>query len=1010
MLGAAVAAPEQAAAQDATLVSNVGQTRAHALGFSSFYMEQGFTTGANGSAGFTLSSVELRLSTINNAGAVSSVAPVVKIYSGSARGTLVATLAGPSDALPAGTTDNYTFSVPAGTTVTLADSTSYWVVADKSNSSEHVSWEATAANGEDATGRSDWAINNNGGWSSSGTGTFDNYSTGAFQIRVNGDAGGTPTNAAPVVAIPIPDQTATEGALFSYAFPDTTLTDADSGDTLSYTATKGDDTSLPTWLGFDADTRTFKGTPAATDVETVVVKVIADDSNGGTISDEFNIVVSADPVAHCDTTDTNEIWCAALTVGQNSSGFYGYSLSEYGSVAPALFTYRTATISLISFVYVNTQFRFDLSRNSGTIPSDGLLGANNFSLEIGTGADKKTFAINNPGTNNSFTFTNHGLSWSVNEVVPVKLLLTNNAPTVANAIPDQTATEGEAFSYQFPANTFNDVDTSDTLIYTATKGDDTSLPTWLGFDADTRTFKGTPAATDVETVVVKVIADDSNGGTISDEFNIVVEADTTPPTLISATVYTAGEDITLTFSEDLQEFTLPPASAFTVTADGSAVTVSIGIHHSAFLDIFSILVSPIIRQGQTVVVTYTDPSTGDDTNAIQDAAGNDAATFTTGMSGVPAVTNTSTQAVVAPDAPTGLTATASGTTTINLSWTAPASDGGSAITGYKIEVSTDSGATWTDQVANTASTTTTYEHTGLAASTRRDYRVSAINSIGTSTSSDAANATTGTAANNAPIVAIPIPDQTATEGALFSYAFPDTTFTDADSGDTLSYTATKGDGTTLPTWLTFTPATRAFTGTPAATDVETVSVKVTADDSNGGLISDVFDIVVAADTTPPTLISATVLPHGGAITLGFTEFVKGSFGIRPPDSAFTVTADGIALPAVTGQFGGSALALSLPVRIRQGQVVVMTYTDPTTGDDTLAIQDASGNDAVSFTTGVNSVPAVINNSTQAARRPERPDGPHGNRQRDRHDQPLVDRPGQQRRPCHHRLQDRGLHR
>ena len=220
------------------------------------------------------------------------------------------------------------------------------------------------------------------------------------------------------------------------------------------------------------------------------------------------------------------------------------------------------------------------------------------------------------------------------------------------------------------------------------------------------------------------------------------------------------------------------------------------------------------------------------------------------MSGVPAVTNSSTLAVVAPDAPTGLTATASGTTTINLSWTAPASDGGSAITGYKIEVSTDSGATWTDQVANTASTTTTYEHTGLAASTRRDYRVSAINSIGTSTSSDAANATTGTAANNAPVVAIPIPDQTATEGALFSYAFPDTTFTDADSGDTLSYTATKGDGANLPTWLTFTPATRAFTGTPAATDVETVSVKVTADDSNGGLISDVFDIVVAANNAP----------------------------------------------------------------------------------------------------------------------------------------------------------------
>ena len=47
-------------------------------------------------------------------------------------------------------------------------------------------------------------------------------------------------------------------------------------------------------------------------------------------------------------------------------------------------------------------------------------------------------------------------------------------------------------------------DTSDTLSYTATKADDTTLPTWLGFDATTRTFTGTPAASDVETVSVTV--------------------------------------------------------------------------------------------------------------------------------------------------------------------------------------------------------------------------------------------------------------------------------------------------------------------------------------------------------------------------------------------------------------------------------------------------------------------------------------------------------------------------
>ena len=41
------------------------------------------------------------------------------------------------------------------------------------------------------------------------------------------------------------------------------------------------------------------------------------------------------------------------------------------------------------------------------------------------------------------------------------------------------------------------------------------------------------------------------------------------------------------------------------------------------------------------MVSYTDPTAADDTAAIQDLAGNDVASFTTGMSGVPAVTNNS---------------------------------------------------------------------------------------------------------------------------------------------------------------------------------------------------------------------------------------------------------------------------------------------------------------------------------------------------------------------------------
>ena len=113
--------------------------------------------------------------------------------------------------------------------------------------------------------------------------------------------------------------------------------------------------------------------------------------------------------------------------------------------------------------------------------------------------------------------------------------------------------------------------------------------------------------------------------------------------------------------------------------------------------------------------------------------------------------------------------------------------------------------------------------------------------------------------NAAPTVANPISDQTATVGTALNFAFPTNTFADTDAGDTLTYTATKSDNSALPLWLSFTPGTRTFSGTPQAADVETVSVKVTASDGNGGSVSDTFDIVVsAAANTAPTAANNTV--------------------------------------------------------------------------------------------------------------------------------------------------------
>ena len=124
------------------------------------------------------------------------------------------------------------------------------------------------------------------------------------------------------------------------------------------------------------------------------------------------------------------------------------------------------------------------------------------------------------------------------------------------------------------------------------------------------------------------------------------------------------------------------------------------------------------------------------------------------------------------------------------------------------------------------------------------------------------------AANNAPTVANVIPDQTATAGTAFSFAFNTNTFNDADV-DTLSYTATKSDGTALPSWLTFAAGTRTFSGTPAAGDVGTLSIKVTASDGNGGSISDTFDITVSSAAADPTITistTSTTVTEGASVT------------------------------------------------------------------------------------------------------------------------------------------------
>ena len=102
------------------------------------------------------------------------------------------------------------------------------------------------------------------------------------------------------------------------------------------------------------------------------------------------------------------------------------------------------------------------------------------------------------------------------------------------------------------------------------------------------------------------------------------------------------------------------------------------------------------------------------------------------------ITRSEPAVTTAPDAPASLSASA-GDTEVDLTWTAPASDGGAAITKYQYRVSTDGGSTWAPDwtdVPDGSDTGTdladerTVTVTGLANGTLHTFEVRAVNSEG----------------------------------------------------------------------------------------------------------------------------------------------------------------------------------------------------------------------------------------------------------------------------------------
>ena len=179
--------------------------------------------------------------------------------------------------------------------------------------------------------------------------------------------------------------------------------------------------------------------------------------------------------------------------------------------------------------------------------------------------------------------------------------------------------------------------------------------------------------------------------------------------------------------------------------------------------------SAFLTEGAPVATNYTDAGLSASTSysyrvLAKDAAGNASAYSNTAT----AVTGSGSGDTQAPSVPTGVTATASGSSVINLTWTASTDNVG--VTGYRVERCQGTSCTTFAQIATP--TTTSYSNTGLTASTSYSFRIRATDAAGNlSGYSSTATATTSASTDTQPPTAPTGVTATAVSGSQINLAW-----------------------------------------------------------------------------------------------------------------------------------------------------------------------------------------------------------------------------------------------
>ncbi|NGZ07574.1 MAG: SUMF1/EgtB/PvdO family nonheme iron enzyme [Magnetococcales bacterium] len=213
----------------------------------------------------------------------------------------------------------------------------------------------------------------------------------------------------------------------------------------------------------------------------------------------------------------------------------------------------------------------------------------------------------------------------------------------------------------------------------------------------------------------------------------------------------------------------------------------------------------------------------------------------------------------------------------------------------------------------------------------------------------------GNAEAATPRCANPISDLTWTGSGSKSFQFHALTFTDADL-DVLRYTASQADGLALPSWLSFNPSTRTFSGNPP-TGVTKLQLRVIANDGTGNRASCGFALNITNANDIPTVREAITDKSWRRGSAQSFQFASTTFRDRDSDR-LTYTArqaNGSALPSwlrfssSTRTFSGTppayASTLTIQVTANDGRggtvsdsfVIAFTNRAPVAANDSLSV-------------------------------------------------------------------------